>query len=165
MQHLVTQQCQHLKPIQLNGSQIQHKTASALLTILMIIWKKTWDRVKEATLHDPHLQQLIKFITSGFPVSSNELPPQLQQYWRYHNDLYVVENVILMGSRIVIQPTLHTEICKILHSAHQGTTAMTERAKATVFWPSISSSINQTREQCNSCWAMALSQPYLPPIE
>ena len=95
----------------------------------------------------------------------NELPPQLQQYWRYRNDLYVVDNVILMGSRIVIPPPLRTEICKILHSAHQGTTAMTERAKATVFWPGMSNSINQTREQCNSCWAMVPSQPYLPPIE
>ena len=78
-------------------------------------------------------------------MSSNELPPQLQQYWRYRNDLYVVDNVILMGSHIVIPPPLHTEICKILHSAHQGTTAITERAKATVFWPGISNSINQTQ--------------------
>lgn len=42
---------------------------------------------------------------------------------------------------------------------------MAERARATVFWPGISSSINQTREQCQTCWKISPSQPHLPPSQ
>lgn len=74
-------------------------------------------------------------------------------------------DVILIGSRILIPPSLHGETCKILHSAHQETTVMTEQAKATVFWPGISTCINNTREQCDTYWTMAPSQPHVPPAK
>ena len=125
----------------------------------------TWDRVKEATRCDPYLQQLQHHIINAFPSSSVDLPIQLHPYWKYRNDLSIVDDDILVGNRIVIPPPLRAQICTILHSAHQGTTAMTERAKEAVFWPGISSCINQTREQCNTCWRMAPSQPNLPPAD
>ena len=55
-------------------------------------------------------------------------------------------------------------VCDSLHSAHQGISGMTERAKASVFWPGISNSIQHTRNHCNVCWQIAPSQPNLPPV-
>ena len=37
------------------------------------------------------------------------------------------------------------------------------RARATVFWPGISSDIQKTREECDKCWRISPSQPHLPP--
>jgi len=79
--------------------------------------------------------------------------------------MWVVDVVILIGDRILAQTSLRNAICQVLHSAHQGTNAMRERAKATVFWPGISNAINITREQCTSCWRMAPSQTNLPPAD
>ena len=68
-------------------------------------------------------------------------------------------------SRIVIPPSLRKEVLRVLHSAHQGVTAMNERAKAIVYWPGITNDIQGTRENCNSCNLIAPSNPRLPPIE
>ena len=94
----------------------------------------TWSRVKEATISDPYLKDLKVLIVTKFPASSSDLPAQLQPYWKYGNDMSIIDDVILIGSRILIPPSLREEICKILHSAHHGTSDMTEQAKATVFW-------------------------------
>lgn len=94
----------------------------------------TWSRVKEATISDPYLKDLKVLILTKFPASSSDLPAQLQPYWKYGNDMSIIDDVILIGSRILIPPSLRGEICKILHSAHHGTSDMTEQAKATVFW-------------------------------
>ena len=124
----------------------------------------TWDRVKQMTLRDHTLQQLKTYIINSFPLSADTLPPELLPYWRYRHELSIVDEVILVGDRILIPPPLRSEVCKLLHAAHQGTTAMNERAKSSVFWPGITSCISRTREQCDTCWRMAPSQPHLPPI-
>jgi len=125
----------------------------------------TWERVRSATNEDPYMHSLIDTITSGFPNDVSQLPPQLQPYWQYRDQLSVIDDVVMFGNRAVIPPALRPEVCSSLHSAHQGTTGMSERAKQSVFWPGISQSIQQTRNSCNICWEIAPSQPHLPPIE
>ena len=125
----------------------------------------TWDRVKSETIRDHSLQQLKNYIVNSFPESVNQLPTELQPYWQCRDALSVIDEVILVGGRILIPASLRFEVCKILHSAHQGTTAMSERAKATVFWPGITSCISNTRQNCNTCWRIAPSQPHMPPID
>ena len=125
----------------------------------------TWNCVKIATIKDTMLQQLKSYILTSFPTSINELPTELQPYWQYRNELSVVDEVILVGSRVLIPTPLRSDVCKVLHSAHQGTTAMCARAKSAVFWPGITASINRTREQCSTCWRIAPSQPHLPPVD
>ena len=125
----------------------------------------TWDRVKIATKSDYHISELKKHIINGFPAEIKSLTPQLQPYWRHKEDLSIVDQVVMFGNRIIIPPSLRAIVCQNLHSAHQGTTGMTERAKTIVFWPGISNSIQKTRDQCDTCWRIAPSQPHLPAIE
>ena len=124
----------------------------------------TWGRVRDATEADIHMVCLVRIIENGFPPAIGDLPLQLQSYWQFRDKLSVVDNVIMFEDRIVISPCLRPEICGCLHAAHQGTTAMSERAKTTVFWPGITSAVNQTREECDTCWRSAPSQPHLPPV-
>lgn len=124
----------------------------------------TWERVKSETQVDPYLCQLKELIINGFPREMSLLPPQLQIYWQYREKLSIIDQVIMYDDRIVIPPVLRPEICNNLHSAHQGTTGMSERAKATVFWPGISLCIQRTRDCCDTCWKIAPSQSNLPPI-
>ena len=86
--------------------------------------------------------------------------------WSIRDNLYTVDGVIMMkehvvlppslrdiameesvtgASRIIIPTTLRSEVVRTLHSAHQGVSAMTERAKASVYWPGITTDIRQTK--------------------
>ena len=103
-------------------------------------------------------------VTSGFPSTRSETPPEIAQYWDYiHGRLNVMDGVILYNDRIIIPSALRERVLLNLHSAHQGVTSMTSRALATVFWPGITASIEKARNNCRTCHRNAPSQAKLPP--
>ena len=65
--------------------------------------------------------------------------------------------------RIVVPPKLRGPILETLHSAHQGTTSMTSRAQASVFWPGITAQLQHICRDCTPCEEIAPSQPNPPP--
>jgi len=97
----------------------------------------TWELVRRESSHDQQIQSLISYMTAGMPTTSNGLPVELQQFWQLRNDLYVIDGVVLFKQRVLVPKTLRSEILQSLHSAHQGMTAMNERAKTEVYWPGI----------------------------
>ena len=147
----------------------------------------TWDLVRQETSNDPHMMKLITIIESVFPEEKRDMTPQLERYWDLKDHLYVVEGVVLLrnkvaiplslrdqvtssytvgcGIRVVIPPTLRPEITQSLHAAHQGVSAMNERAKAAVYWPGITNDIKMATSNCSSCNKTAPSQPKMPPVE
>ena len=105
----------------------------------------TWDLAREAIASDEDMHLLLTLIEDGVPQSHHELPPLLRPYCQYCEHLHSTDGVILYKSRVVIPPCLHQEVLSMLHSARQGTTSMIARAESSVFWPGITSAINQTR--------------------
>ena len=63
----------------------------------------------------------------------------------------------------MIPPTLRGEVLTALHAAHQGVSSMITKAEASVFWPGITSDINNIRNTCQACNRMTPSQPSAPP--
>ena len=111
------------------------------------------------------MSTLLRVIESGFPDKKADLDVNLQQYWDLRTNLWVVDGVILTKERIVISPTLRSEVLETLHAAHQRTTGMNKRARSAVFWPGITNDITNTRAKCGSCNKIAPSQPRTPPLE
>ena len=52
---------------------------------------------------------------------------------------------MLVGDRVVIPPSLQSEVLEVLHSAHQGTTGMTNRAVSSIYWPGMLADISRKR--------------------
>jgi hypothetical protein len=147
----------------------------------------TWEIVKRETQCDDSLQKLAIMINSTFPDNKSDMPADLLPYWGVRNNLYMLDNVILMndqilipsplrenateslingtGTRILIPPQLRPEIVQSLHAAHQGIGSMCERAKAGVYWPGITKDIETARANCTSCDRIMPSQARTPPIE
>ena len=72
--------------------------------------------------------------------------------------------VVLYCDRIVIPLSLRRKVMSILHSAHQGVSAMERRARATVFWPGLTKDIQAVRSSCVHCNRNAPSQAAPPPM-
>ena len=121
----------------------------------------TWDRVRIATTSELH--DLTDVIQSGFPYHKDELPPSLREFFRFQDDLSLIDGVILYKDRVVIPPSLRNEVIATLHAAHQGTTSMISRAEASVFWPGITTAIHNYRSSCSHCNRNAPSNPNAPP--
>ena len=55
------------------------------------------------------------------------------------------------------------EVIRTLHSAHQGVSSMESRARSIVFWPGMSTTIQDARDKCSACNKIAPSQAATPP--
>ena len=125
----------------------------------------TWERVRDETSRDIYMLQLIDMAEHGFPTTTDLMSPQLIPYWRFRDELSVVDGVLMYGLRAVIPPKLRDEVCAHLHSAHQGVSQMQNRASECVFWPGITSDIQNVRNRCSTCDINAPSQSKLPPAD
>ena len=112
---------------------------------------------------DDTMNALREVIESGMPESRNDLPIPLRDYHRFRNDLHTTDGIIVYKDLIVIPPTLRGEVLTALHAAHQGVSSMITKAEASVFWPGITSDINNIRNTCQACNRMTPSQPSAPP--
>ena len=96
----------------------------------------TWDRIRNAAIHDRVCSDLVKVISSGFPSHKRELPDHLRPrpFWSLRDDLYSINGIPISNGRILIPSSLRREVLECLHSAHQEVTGMQEHAKHRFFW-------------------------------
>ena len=147
----------------------------------------TWEVVKQETAKDQEMLALSDLIQNIFPTNKEEMPTELKKYWNIRDHLYVLDGVILLMDQVLIPPSLRAEVTQSyteghsirvlipkalqaeviqsLHAGHQGVSSMNERAKASVYWPGISSDIQKARDMCSSCNRIAPSQAKTPPME
>ena len=114
--------------------------------------------------------QLTSIVEVDFPNFRHKLPPALQEYYQFCDQLYTCDSIILYKDHIVIPPSLWQHVLTVQHSAHQGMTLMTAHAESTVFLPCITPVISSLRATCNQCNCMAPSKPsalpypIIPPV-
>ena len=80
----------------------------------------TITRIKDAANHDQTYCELLQLCQSGFPRDSSQLTNTLRPFWKIHNDLYIADNLLMYGNRLVIPASLRKEVLECLHAAHQG---------------------------------------------
>lgn len=120
------------------------------------------EQVQIATSSDENML-LLSTIEDGFPEFKHQLPPTIREYHQFRKHLYSSDGVIIYKDRIVIPPSLRLTCLSALQAAHQGTSAMTAKTEASIFWPGITNDIQATRAGCSHCNRMVPSQAALPP--
>ena len=123
-----------------------------------------FSRVKEVAPADEETQQLLRYVTNGFPANKDDCPTYVQKFWNIRESLSSLHGVVLYGTRVVVPKALRKEALENLHAANQGTTGMKARAQACVYWPGINGDIKNRRLQCRGCNEIAPSNPSEPII-
>ena len=123
----------------------------------------SWPFIAEETSADPFLFHLLQLIERGF-TEDDRKDPNVASIWQVKDSLYIQEGVILYQDRVFIPSNLRKRVLQDLHYAHQGISAMEQRARAIVYWPGMTADIQSTRESCSECNRNAPSQAATPPI-
>ena len=123
-----------------------------------------WEAIQIATAADDSMQELSLLIEQGPPDRRHLMPLSTRDFYPFRNSLSTVDGVICYGDRLVIPAKLRSTCLDALHAAHQGTSKMTARAEASLFWPGITKDIAATRDRCAVCNGNAPSQPAMPSI-
>lgn len=66
-------------------------------------------------------------------------------------ELSIADGVLMRGNRIIIPPPLRQEMLSKIHTGHQGITKCRERARQSVWWPGISTELENLVKSCPAC--------------
>ena len=112
---------------------------------------------------DDELALLKHTIMQGWPKSIKQVPPELQYFWTFREELTVEDGLILKGTRIVIPNKQHKAILKLLHEGHLGSNKCKLRAKETVYWPGLNDQFKDLVLNCELCLKYSTAKCKLEP--
>lgn len=92
--------------------------------------------VSKETQTDKYLTEIINFITFGWP---KVVSPQFRDFHAQKFKLELIDSVLMIQDKVVIPYVL--SVLKLLHANHQGIVKMKTLASRTVYWPGLSSDI------------------------
>ena len=90
-------------------------------------------------------------IMQGWPKSIKQVPPELQPFWTFREELTVEGGLILKGTRIVIPTKQCKAFLELLHKGHLGLNKCKLRAKETVYWPGLNDQLEDLVLNCELC--------------
>ena len=106
------------------------------------------NRLRVSTQEDDELFLLKHTIMLGWPNSIKQVPPVLQPYWMFREELTIEDGLILKGTRIVIPVKKHAAILKLIHEGHLGLDKCKLRPKGTVYWPGMNDQLEKPVLNC-----------------
>ena len=118
----------------------------------------------KTTLEDPNMQQLHDVIQQGWPNSIKGVQAQLRPYWNVRDELHIAEDLIFRGQQLVVPTQLRPYMLSLIHESHLGTEKCKTRARQVVYWPKMSTDIENTVGECEICQSMRASQQKEPLI-
>ena len=112
---------------------------------------------------DDELALLKHTIMQGWPKSIKQVPPELQPFWTFREELTVEDGPILKGTRIVIPNKQHKAILKLLHKGHLGLNKCKLRAQESVYWPGLNDQLEDLVLNCELCLKYSTAKHKLEP--
>ena len=108
-------------------------------------------QLRVSTQADDELALLKHTIMQGWPSSIKQVPPVLQPYWTFREELNVEDGLIWKGTRIVIPTRQWEAILKLIHKGHLGLNKFKLHAKETVYWPGLNDWLENPVLNCEFC--------------
>ena len=134
------------------------------LTTHLPISPEKYVELQQATAADPVMQALSSIIQHGWPKSKDDVPNALRQYWDYRDELSSVDGLLFRAQRLIVPNSWRNEMLDRIHESHQRIVKCKQRARDILFWPGMSSQIEDKVSKCSTCSQFQRSQPKEPTV-
>ncbi len=128
------------------------------MTNFISVSDERYTQFRERTQQE--LSALISIVQSGWPNNRQKVQPKLRPYWKTRDELSVVDGIVYKGTRIVVPPSMRNEMKAQVQESHQGIVAC--RARKVMYWPGMSSQIEDECMDCSLCQQFQNNQPKEP---
>ena len=108
----------------------------------------TLNQLHTATQEDDELILLKHMITNRRPNSIKEVPPEIQVYWTFWEELTIEDGLVLKGTQIVIPNIKHKQILAMIHEGHLGLGKCKLQCKDMVYWLRINDQLEKLVLNC-----------------
>ncbi|KAK3084719.1 hypothetical protein FSP39_017965 [Pinctada imbricata] len=119
---------------------------------------------KLCTAQDDQLQSLAETVVQGWPENRHDVPMNIRAYWHYRDEISFINGLLYKGSAIIIPSALRRETLNKLHESHLGIVKTKQRAREIIFWPGMTSNIEDVIQKCATCNKFQRSNPHQPLI-
>uniref|UniRef100_A0A3B3HY91 Gypsy retrotransposon integrase-like protein 1 n=1 Tax=Oryzias latipes TaxID=8090 RepID=A0A3B3HY91_ORYLA len=153
-------------PDTLSRAQLSDKTpeAGGLECVSMInflsVSEEKYTELQTRTNNELSLLQQV--IQHGWPEHRREVPTPVQPYWDSRSQLVVTDGIVYKGMRIVVPPTMQTDMLRLIHQSHLGMVKSKQRAREVLYWPGMSAEIENMIRSCPKCAEVQNRLPKLP---
>ena len=83
-------------------------------------------------------------------------------YTQRRNELTVVDNCVLWGSRVVVPLQARSQVVEELHEGHPGSSRMKSLARGYVWWPGMDGELEKKVKECPACQSDRKMPPQTP---
>ena len=121
------------------------------------------DEIRRHQSEDPVCRKVMQYAEFGWP-DIKKLQDCERRYYRHRNELTVQQGLLMFRQRLVIPSAMRLEILGKIHEGHLGIVKCRERAKTSVWWPSISKQIDEIVKSCVCCaeYSTNRAEPLMP---
>lgn len=130
----------------------------------MAISEEKKEELKRETEKDSTLKRVIEYCRTEWPIHIKKLTEDAKPYWKMKDNLHVSDNLLFNIDNVVIPQTLRKMMLEKLHEGHVGGTKMKIRARQLMYWPGITSDIEEKVKGCNKCMEYSNINKKLPLI-
>ena len=123
----------------------------------------TLEELTRETEADPLLQEVHKFIDSGWPSRISMVPNEIRGFWNVRNDLSIVNGVIFRHDKFVIPSNLQSKLVAFAHEGHMGMSKCKSRLREIYWWPNLNSSVEVQVRSCPCCHESSREAPVQVP--
>ena len=150
-------------PISLTVEEIEYFCNSVVQNISMSDMQL--QKLKEAQNDDNVISAIKNYCTTTWPPT-NELPLCHKIFASVQSDLTVINGILLKGERLVIPPSMRTEIMSRIHEGHLGLTKCLGRIRESVWWPNVTNYANNFVMRCETCarYRVQRQEPMIPSV-
>merc|ERR1711888_127926 len=104
--------------------------------------------IAKATREDPVYGKLYRAVKAGVIDSKDKV---LAKFAGVFNELYIEEEVIYFGSRVLIPTKQQPRMLEELHMSHLGIVKMKDICRRYFWWPGITMSVEEVAARCKEC--------------
>ena len=88
---------------------------------------------------------------TGLTPTKKEFPKQILKFIPIYEELTIIDNFLLKGSRVIIAKQIQPEMLRLIHEGHQGINKCQRRARDNVWWSGINDDIMKLVSNCQTC--------------
>ncbi|UYV79663.1 K02A2.6-like, partial [Cordylochernes scorpioides] len=107
--------------------------------------------LQKDTREDTTLLKIIHYVIEGWPISKKDVDEDVKPYYDCRHRIYLWNELLCVGSAIVVPGTQRNYMLELLHKSHQGISAIQGLARESLFWPGMSMDIAERVKSCDIC--------------